>query len=182
MADFNARAEFTRAIEAGRAEKDEAFRSAPYSPIPDEEREAFSGLAYYPVDPACRLDGLGLNPYEGDETEAFLMPTSTAELRRAWRAGTLRFELGGQPLSLTAYDLGNGSLFVPFQDATSGAETYGAGRYLDLEPELDGTFALDFNLAYFPYCAYSPHYSCPLTPSENRLPVRIEAGERLPEG
>ena len=73
------------------------------------------------------------------------------------------------------------SVFVPFIDATSGHETYGAGRYLDLEAEPDGTYSLDFNLAYHPYCVYAPTYSCPLTPAENRLPVRIEAGERLPE-
>ena len=73
-------------------------------------------------------------------------------------------------------------LFVPFLDATSGTETYGAGRYLDLEPEDDGTYALDFNLAYHPSCVYDVIYSCPLTPAENRLPDRIEAGERLGEG
>ncbi len=179
MADIDPGTEFVRAVEAERAAKDQDFRISPYSPIPDDERDRFTGLAYYPVDPAYRLEGLGLNPYEGGESEAFLMPTSTDEMRRAWRAGTFRFELRGQPLSLVAYDLGNGSLFVPFLDATSGAETYGAGRYLDLEPELDGTFTLDFNLAYFPYCAYSPDFSCPLTPAENRLPVRVEAGERL---
>jgi uncharacterized protein (DUF1684 family) len=70
---------------------------------------------------------------------------------------------------------------VPFLDATSGTETYGAGRYLDLEPEDDGTYILDFNLAYHPSCVYDVVYSCPLTPAENRLPVRVEAGERLPE-
>lgn len=83
---------------------------------------------------------------------------------------------------LTAYtfDGGDGeSLFVPFLDATSGTETYGAGRYLDLEPEEDGTYTLDFNLAYHPSCVYDIRYSCPLTPAENRLPIRIEAGERL---
>ncbi len=73
-------------------------------------------------------------------------------------------------------------LFVPFLDATSGTETYGAGRYLDLEPEDDGTYALDFNLAYHPSCVYDVIFSCPLTPAENRLPDRIEAGERLGEG
>ncbi|HEY5629700.1 MAG TPA: DUF1684 domain-containing protein [Candidatus Limnocylindrales bacterium] len=179
MADNDPSAALVRAIEAERAAKDEAFRHSPASPIPDEDREAFGGLAYFPVDPACRLSGLSLSPYEGTEAEAFHMPTSTDELRRAWRAGTFRFELAGQPLSLVAYDLGNGALFVPFLDATSGSETYGAGRYLDVEPEPDGTYTLDFNLAYFPYCAYSPYYSCPLTPAENRLPVRVEAGERL---
>ena len=74
------------------------------------------------------------------------------------------------------------AVFVPFLDATSGHETYGAGRYLDLEPEDDGTYTLDFNLAYHPSCVYDVLFSCPLTPAENRLPERIEAGERLPEG
>ncbi len=173
--------ELVRAIEAERAAKDEYFRLAPDSPVPAPERDTFAGLAYFPVDPAYRIEGLTLGPYTGDEPEAFDMPTSDSDQRRAWRAGVLRFALGGRPLTLVAYDLGSGSLFVPFLDATSGPETYGAGRYLDLEPQLDGTFTLDFNLAYHPYCAYSPDYSCPLTPAENRLPVRIEAGERLPE-
>jgi uncharacterized protein (DUF1684 family) len=168
------------AIEQERARKDEFFRLAPDSPIPDEEREAFDGLAYYPVDLAYRLKGLTLGAYAGDEPEAFDMPTSKDDLRQARRAGTVGFELSGRELSLTAYDLGDGGLFVPFFDATNGAETYGGGRYLDLEPEPDGTFTLDFNVAYHPYCVYSPRYSCPLTPAENRLPVRIAAGERLP--
>ena len=73
-------------------------------------------------------------------------------------------------------------MFVPFLDATSGGETYGAGRYLDLEPDEDGTYAIDFNLAYHPSCVYAPQFSCPLTPAENRVAVRIEAGERLAEG
>lgn len=182
MADTESQAEIVRAIEAQRADKDEYFRASPYSPLDEDARGDFTGLAYYPVDHAYRLEGLRLSPYEGEEPEAFQMPTSTEEMRQAWRAGTFRFELGGTPLVLVAYDLGGGSLFVPFQDATSGFETYGAGRYLDVEQEADNTFTLDFNLAYFPFCAYSPYYSCPLTPAENRLPVRIEAGERLAEG
>lgn len=167
------------AIGAERAAKDEQFRLSPYSPIPPEARHAFTGLAYYPVDASYRFEGLPLGPYEGEGDELFLMPTSTDDMRRAWRAGSFRFEVGGQALSLVAYDLGHGSLFVPFQDTTSGTETYGAGRYLDVSANPDDTFTLDFNEAYFPYCAYSPSYSCPLTPAENRLPVRIEAGERL---
>jgi uncharacterized protein (DUF1684 family) len=169
-----------QAIAAERAAKDEAFRLSADSPIPVEERDGFIGLAYFEVDPEYRLGGLLLGPYEGEEPEAFDMPTSSDDLRRAWRAGTFRFVLGARSLTLVAYDLGGGELFVPFLDATSGTETYGAGRYLDVEPEVDGSFTLDFNLAYHPYCAYSPHFSCPLTPPENRLAVRIGAGERLP--
>jgi uncharacterized protein (DUF1684 family) len=72
-------------------------------------------------------------------------------------------------------------VFVPFADATSGSETYGAGRYLDIEREDDGTYTLDFNLAYHPSCVYDARFSCPLTPAENRLRVPIRAGERLAE-
>ncbi len=172
------------AVEAYRRDKDEYFKGGDQSPIPAGEREAFSGLPYYPVDEALRFEGLALQPYNGDEPSHFQIPTSDGKLRPAHRAGTLGFEFGGEPRALTAYVLDAGdpdSLFVPFLDATSGTETYGAGRYLDLEPEDDGTYELDFNFAYHPSCVYDTKYSCPLTPAENRLPVRVEAGERLAE-
>lgn len=170
------------AVEGFRLDKDEFFKTHPRSPIPEAERPDFSGLPYYPVDEALRFDDRVLEPYTGDEPSNFQIPTSDDKLRPAHRAGILRFEIDGARLQLTAYtfDGGDGeSLFVPFLDATSGTETYGAGRYLDLEPEEDGTYSLDFNLAYHPSCVYDPRFSCPLTPGENRLPVRIEAGERL---
>ena len=168
-----------------RADKDEFFRSNPHSPVPETERSNFTGLPYYPVDPDLLFDDLTLEPYTGDEPSDFQIPTSDGQLRPAHRAGVFRFERDGEPRTLTAYtfDGGDGrSLFVPFLDRTSGGETYGAGRYLDLEPEDDGTYSLDFNLAYHPSCVYDPKFSCPLTPGENRLPVRIEAGERLAPG
>lgn len=173
------------AVREFRADKDEYFRSNPRSPIPAADRDAFPGLPYFEVDPALRFDGLALEPYHGTEPAAFSIPTTDGRLRPAERAGTFRFEVGGVPCSLTAYVFAGGStdlVFVPFLDATTGTESYGAGRYLDLEREEDGTYALDFNLAYHPSCVYDPAYSCPLTPAENRLPVRIEAGERLAEG
>lgn len=164
-----------------RASKDAFFRTSPHSPIPVVERSRFGGLAYYAIDPAMRLAGLRLAPGAADEPPEVQIATSDGGQRTARRLGTLAFEIHAQPRALAAYGLGgaDGSLFVPFLDATSGTETYGAGRYLDLEPEPDGTYVLDFNVAYHPYCAYSPDYSCPLTPTENRLPDRIEAGERL---
>ena len=172
-------------VEAYRAAKDAAFRASPSSPIPEAERARFDGLPYFAVDPGLRFEGLDLEPYTGSEPEAFEIPTSDGRLRPAHRAGSFTFDLSGERRALTAYTLDGGhghSLFVPFLDATSGRETYGAGRYLDLEPEEDGSYVLDFNLAYHPFCVYAPSYSCPLTPAENRLPVRIEAGERLAEG
>jgi hypothetical protein len=177
--------EYKDAVEGFRLDKDEFFKTDPRSPIPEAERAAFAGLPYYPVDEALVFDDRVLEPYTGDEPSNFQIPTSDGQLRPAHRAGVLRFELEGAPRQLTAYtfDGGDGeSLFVPFLDETSGTETYGAGRYLDLEPEEDGTYALDFNLAYHPSCVYDPKFSCPLTPAENRLPLRIEAGERLAPG
>jgi len=170
------------AITSFRADKDDFFGTNQHSPIPLEERAGFTGLPYYAVDEALRFDDRILEPYNGDEPSDFEIPTSDGKLRPAHRAGYLRFEVDGASHRLTAYtfDGGDGeSLFVPFLDKTSGTETYGAGRYLDLEPEDDGSYSLDFNLAYHPSCVYDPKYSCPLTPAENRLPIRIEAGERL---
>jgi uncharacterized protein len=172
------------AVRAFRAEKDDYFRTNPKSPIPEPERAAFEGLPYYPIDDALRFEGLTLEPYAGDEPTSFTIPTSDGKLRPADRAGTFRFSIDSVGCMLTGYSLEHdpsGSVFVPFLDGTSGTETYGAGRYLDLDldPEEDGTYTLDFNLAYHPSCVFDVKYSCPLTPAENRLPVRIEAGERL---
>jgi hypothetical protein len=71
-------------------------------------------------------------------------------------------------------------LFVPFSDLTSGTETYPAGRYIDLTRTPTGIYILDFNRAYHPYCYYNVTYECPYPPAENRLPLPVRAGERLP--
>jgi uncharacterized protein (DUF1684 family) len=176
---------YQAAIAGYRAEKDAFFKTSPHSPIPEDEREAFDGLPYYPIDEDLVAEGLHLDPYAGDEPSSFEIPTSDGKLRPAHRAGTFSFDLGGAQRRLTAYQLDGArgdSLFLPFLDETSGRETYGAGRYLDLEPDDDGTYAIDFNLAYHPSCVYAPKFSCPLTPAENRMATRIAAGERLSEG
>jgi uncharacterized protein (DUF1684 family) len=175
---------YQAAIAGYRAEKDAFFKTSPNSPIPADERPTFEGLPYYAIDEDLVVDALRLQPYAGTEPSSFQIPTSDGKLRPAHRAGTFTFEIGGAERRLTAYQFDGGrsdSLFVPFLDETSGRETYGAGRYLDLEPDEDGTYAIDFNLAYHPSCVYAPQYSCPLTPPENRLATRIDAGERLAE-
>ena len=95
------------------------------------------------------------------------------------RAGLVRFDVDGESAQATLFsDDDDPGLFLPFRDATSGRETYGAGRYLDVQPpDADGDVVIDFNLAYNPYCAYSEGFSCPLPPAENRLDVPIRAGE-----
>jgi uncharacterized protein (DUF1684 family) len=175
--------DYRAAVEDFRAQKDAYFKSAPDSPIPLAERDSFQGLPYYPVNVDLVFEGLTPDPYTGSEPTTFQIPTSDNRLRPARRPGVFTFDLAGEPRRLTAYELegahSDGRYFLPFLDATSGSETYGAGRYLDLEPDEDGTYAIDFNLAYHPTCVYAPNFSCPLTPAENRLAVAIRAGERL---
>ena len=170
---------YAAAIATGRRAKDEHLRTAPGSPLRRSDATV-DRLHYFPVDARYRIVGRIRPAPTGDDPIA--LDTSDGRQRVARRAGILDFELDGRPLALTGFALGStppGSLFVPFSDTTSGHETYGSGRYLDLEAEPDGTVVLDFNLAYQPYCAYSGAYSCPLPPAENRLPVPVHAGERL---
>lgn len=173
---------YARDVWAERRRKDDAFRQSTWSPLPPSRLRTFEGLAYFRPDVSYRFDGLRLEPIGDDAGASFEIQTSDARPRPAYRLGRLRFAIEARELVLTAYRVGSSGsdpLFVPFRDATSGRETYGAGRYLDIRVEADGSFVLDFNFAYSPYCAYADGYSCPLPPAENWLPVRIEAGERM---
>ena len=68
---------------------------------------------------------------------------------------------------------------MPFTDLTSGAETYAAGRYLELDRTATGIYTIDFNRAFHPYCYYNDTYDCPYPPPSNRLPTPVRAGEKL---
>jgi uncharacterized protein len=168
-----------------RASKDEFFRSSPGSPIPHERRHHFPGLNYFAASVDHRIEGLTLQPDPDPEATADIS-TSDEKSRTAWSLGHFEFDTPAGHGRLAAYVFGHVhddepvELFVPFRDATSGRETYGAGRYLDVTPEEDGSYTLDFNLAYNPWCAYAPQYSCPLPPPENWLPFPVEAGELVP--
>jgi uncharacterized protein (DUF1684 family) len=161
----------------------ELFRSHPQSPIPAHERTSYAGPYLYPYDDAWRA----LADVEPAETKRLEIPTSTGEAIVIRRWGVARFRIQQTELSLELYWLEGygGGVFVPFADATSGNETYGAGRYLldtmkgaDLGHE-DGRLVLDFNFAYQPSCSYDPRWTCPLAPPANRLSLPVRAGERL---
>jgi uncharacterized protein len=166
-------------VAAGRATKDAAFQSSS-NPVPDHKKTDFLPLAYFPIDPEYNVLA-ALKPITDESI--MMMPTSTGQQRRMRRVGTLEFTLQGQPLTLTAFvEAGTADmnrLFVPFSDATSGNETYNAGRYLDLDRTATRIYALDFNAAYHPYCVYNASYECPFPPPENRLKIPIHAGEKL---
>ena len=172
--------DYVFAIEQERKEKDHWFRESHESPIPHELRHGSQGLAYYPVDPDLRFR-VKLSLYPTQEVLRF--PTSKGTGQDYFRHGYFEFPVEGRTVQLNVYKpvhshSGREFLFLPFRDATSNKETYGAGRYIDLEPEASGMYDLDFNRAYNPYCAYSDDYVCPLPPPENWLPVAIRAGEK----
>ena len=162
-----------------RRDKDAFFRDHPSSPLTDEQRATFEGLEYFDEDPAfvvrAPLETVGV-----DTDETIVMQTTTGGTQTYRRAGVARFDVGGEPTQVTLFASDDmGELFLPFRDATSGHDTYGAGRYLEVEPPgPDATVEIDFNLAYNPYCAYNPEWSCPIPPGENWLAVPIRAGER----
>lgn len=159
-----------------RRAKDEFFGTDQQSPLTPRQREGFEGLRYYEEHPALAFE---LEPERLEATEPVLMDTSTGGEAVFQRWGRIRFPVGDDEAELTLYrDPASGAFFLPFQDANAGGETYGAGRYLEVEPLEDGRVLVDFNYAYNPYCAYNEHWSCPIPPAENRLSVPIRAGEQ----
>ena len=158
-----------------RAEKDEFFKSDRYSPLTPEQKQAFTGLSYFPENPALALE-VEVEPITPPDT--IEMQTSTGDAQTYRRHGRFKFEVDGQPAELTIYH-GEHGYFLPFVDSQANQETYGAGRYLEPEPLGGNRFRVNFNLAYNPYCAYNDLFSCPLTPAENRLKVPVRAGEKL---
>lgn len=160
-----------------RRQKDLFFERDPHSPLLPEQKDGFTGLSYYPENPDLRFEIAG---EQFTEQERVTMQTNTGDVQDFLRWGQIRFEIEGEPATLTLYvSLGGGGFFLPFMDATSGDETYSAGRYLEVEPLAEGKFIVDFNMAYNPYCAYNAMWTCPIPPKENRLSVPIRAGEKL---
>ncbi len=164
--------------------RDDLFRSHPQSPLPPGRRESFAGLPYFDYDPALRVPGV-TEPAERERRE---IATSGERPYSFTRFARTHFELSGAEHALDLYWLDGygGGLYLSFADATSGKETYGAGRYLldtvkgsDLG-ERNGELVLDFNFSYNPSCSYDPRWVCPLAPPGNRLPVPVHAGERMP--
>ncbi len=139
-------------------------------------RLGFRGLTYYPADPVYRVEARLERYPEPKQIEISSAIGTTEEMESP---GRLAFRLSGISLSLEPLIEGDdqSTLFIIFQDATSGRETYGAGRYL--YAQLDGDRAtLDFNKAYNPPCAFTPHATCPLPPRGNRLDLSVRAGEK----
>ena len=177
-----------------RAEREALYRDHPSSPVPPSERATFRAhhwpyddrlrfaVAIEPPPPVARARRLG-------GLAGLDLPNSGADVLAFDRVGSVRLPLPDGEASIAVFWMRGytGGLFLPFRDATSGDETYGAGRYvLDTGKGADlgsdpaaGTLVVDLNFAFQPSCAFDPRWACPLAPPENRLAARIEAGERL---
>ena len=142
-------------------------------------RRGFKGLRWYPVRERYRLAARWV-PYATPKT--IQIASITGQVDPMPSPGYAEFELGGKTLRLEPVleEPGASQLFFIFKDQTAPKETYGAGRFLYAAPPAEGKVELDFNKAYSPPCAFTPYATCPLPPKQNRLPVRIEAGELDP--
>ena len=160
------------------------YKDASKSPLKKKDLKKFKGLDFFPVDSAfiviAKLVKIANAP-------TFEMATTTNRKPLYKEYGTLSFFLKGKKRKLTIYqsqdDLNDEKhkdyLFLPFTDDTSGNESYGGGRYMDLlttDVLTNGSLILNFNNTYNPYCAYNDKYSCPLTPRKNHLDIEISAG------
>lgn len=164
------------ALQEFRDSKDRFFRTDRQSPLTREQKIGFAGLAYYPESTPLRVEAELAEPPNRD---TITLETSTGDTQTYQRAGIVHFDVDGQPAQVTLFATEHGDgFFLPFRDATSGNETYGAGRYLEVDPPTNGRVVVDFNNAYNPYCAYNAQWSCPLPPIENWLKVPIRAGEK----
>ncbi len=171
------------AWEQFRARRDDLFLRHPQTPLTPAQRANFTGLPYFPYNSSWRLTGT-LHPPRNRDTAIVTLPADGAF--RHTPVAQIHFHFKNEPLELTLFWIEGygGGLFLPFKDATAGAETFGGGRYLydtikgaDLgagETEI----VLDFNFAYNPSCAYDSRWVCPLSPPENTLLVAVTAGER----
>ncbi len=163
-------------LEKTRKEKDSFFKNQNYSPLTDQQRKSFVKLKYYGINQLLKFQ-VELKQYE--EQNKIDIMTSKGIVQEHIRFGYVEFEIFSKKYSLNVFTQQDSDhLFVPFKDKTNGIETYGAGRYVELEHISNNYYTLDFNSAYNPYCAYNDNWVCPLTPFENNLSVEIRAGEK----
>jgi uncharacterized protein (DUF1684 family) len=175
LAEVNPQQYKTQLLEE-RAAKNEQFRTADDSPIGN--KETFHGLHYFEPNLTYRVRAT-VSPYMNEDKEMIVKYTD-GTTEKYEKYGYANFKIMGEDQKLLLLK-NEGVISVLFQDATSGKQTYGGGRYIDY-PVADvknNTIILDFNKAYNPYCVYQESYACPVPPAENKLSVPIEAGELI---
>lgn len=134
----------------------------------------FKGVERYSVDFAWKLEAR-FEKY--DSLKTIPITNIIGQTNEQHSPGSIVFEWKGQELRLDALE-GRDDFFIVFADATSGHDTYGGGRFINVaKPDAAGKTIIDFNKAYNPPCVFSPYATCPLPPPQNRLPIEVKAGE-----
>ncbi|UKN03623.1 DUF1684 domain-containing protein [Paracrocinitomix mangrovi] len=163
-------------------EQNEHYWDKEQSPLKKKERKKFKGHNFFEIDLNYRVNAR-VEVLENQDT--IVMPTSAGTEKKYLRYAKLHFVIDSASYVLTAYMSAKlqyqDYLFIPFTDQTSGNETYGGGRYLDIEVPQNDSVIINFNLAYNPYCAYTSGWFCPFPPAENNLNVAIKAGLMAPD-
>ncbi len=142
-------------------------------------RTEFAGIPFYGIDADWRIETRFVPHEAGHSIE---IANVIGQLQAMPNPGALVFEKDGKEHRIEAIGNDDGSLFLIFADRTSGKETYGAGRFIDVDGPDEGRVVVDFNLAYNPPCAFNEYSTCPLPPPENRLNLAVTAGEKKPAG
>ena len=170
---------YERMIRKLRTQKDNDFKYGNASPLTNEQKLHFTTLHYFEPDDIYKVQAV-ITLTKNDSFYKYL--TTTNEIRRFNKHAYLDFTIEKKAqrlILLKSAEAGTAAYyFLAFKDLTSGTETYGGGRYLDIEKPKSSSIEIDFNKTYNPYCAYNDLYSCPVPPDENNLSVRILAGER----
>ena len=134
----------------------------------------FKGFTWFPIQDEYRVVGR----FVPDAAPRAMQVTNTfGDLDTFTTEGVVEFTLNGRALRLRPFTTRPKRFYFVFKDASSGAETYGAARFVYADLRDDGSVVLDFNQAYNPPCAFNPYTTCPIPLPENRLPVKVLAGE-----
>ena len=161
--------------------RNEQYADSAKSPLKKKDLAVFKELDFFPINENYFVTAKFIRT---KKEKPFEMKTTTSRKPMYVKYGELHFEIDGIPCQLNVFKNIEFSkkkgfktkLFLPFTDFTSGVESYGGGRYIDLEIQKGNNWTVDFNQAYNPYCAYNEEYSCPIVPQENDLKVAIKAG------
>ena len=162
-------------------EMNEFFKDASISPLKEKDLKNFKGLDFFAFDSSYVVNAALIRT---PEEKSFKMKTTTDRLPEYIKYGIVTFDLFDKSYSLNIYknleDINKEGyreyLFLPFLDDTNGFESYGGGRYIDLDLPKGDNLVIDFNSAYNPYCVYDEKYSCPIVPRDNYLSIKINVG------
>jgi uncharacterized protein len=178
----NAQCSFS-ASEAFQKQINKEYADVNESPLKESDFKTFQGLDFFSINMAYCVEAKFIKT----PNQAFFVMATTGSRKPEYvKYGEVHFSMKGETIKLNIYqsvDLAKtekykNHLFLPFTDLTNGTQTYGGGRYLDLEIPSGNTITIDFNRAYNPYCAYNVKYSCPIPPKENDIRIEIFAGVR----